>query len=106
LNPDQFVLVDGIYKLNDFQLSYFLERNQTEICNQQMGVPNSFFRKNHAPEETYRGRPVDNAKADDYVAGNLMYYVLTSKWIFEGIGSQKGIKRLRNGERSPFQITF
>jgi hypothetical protein len=103
LNPDQFVMIDGMYKLMDFELSSFVERNwQTqEICHRSMGV-NDVLRKVHAPEETYYEEPVDNEKADDYVAGNVVFYVLTKRWIFEGIGNEKAIQKLQKGERPPF----
>ena len=102
-DTDQIVSVDGVYKLNDFHLSHFLKRNQRtgKVCQYPMKV-NGSLRKVHAPEESYPGKKVDNEKADVFVAGNVMYYVLTSKWIFEGVKNEEGIRLLRNGKRSPF----
>lgn len=101
-DTDQLLLIDGVYKLNDFNLAYLLKRdgNTKEVCRNYMRV-NSSLRKVHAPEETH-DRRVDNAKADDYVAGNVMYYILTNKWIFEGVGNKKSVELLRQGKRSPF----
>ena len=102
LESDQFILVDGVYKLNDFHLAHLLQRNRTtrKTCWNPMKVRRT-FRKLHAPEESYGGR-VDNEKADDYVAGNMMYYILTGKWIFEGVKNDVGIEWLRKGKRPPF----
>lgn len=104
LDPEQYVFVDGVYKLNDFHYSYFLEKNQytDKVCENPMRI-NRRYLKYHAPEEGYRDT-VDNEKADVYVAGSVMYYVLTSKWIFEGVNNEKGIRLQRLGKRSPFPL--
>jgi hypothetical protein len=47
---------------------------------------------------------VDNEKADVYVARSDMYYVLMSKWVFEGVNNGKGIRLQRLGKRSPFLL--
>ena len=41
-------------------------------------------------------------KADDYTIGNIMYYVLTKWWIFEGVKNSVGVYLLQQGKRSPF----
>ena len=81
----QFILVDGVYKLNDFHLSRFLKKNRqtNEVCQNPMTVGRR-WRLVHAPEEITE-RVLDNEKADDYVVGNVMYYVLTKEWIFERV---------------------
>lgn len=97
----QFVLVDGVYKLNDFHLSTFTKRdNKNQICRQRQRVLH-FWDLIHAPEEISGGK-VDNEKADDYVVGNVMYYVLTKRWIFEDLLGSEGVKYLQEGKRSPF----
>jgi len=100
----QYVLVDGIYKLNDFHLSKFLKRDTEtgEVCRNAMSVSTS-WNLIHAPEEMDGYNKVDNKKADDYVVGNVMYYVLTNKWIYEDEPKSKNaVKLLKKGERSPF----
>ncbi len=99
---DQFVYVDGVYKLNDFHLSSFIEKhkNSDEICKKKRRVQDKYTLI-HAPEESYRSM-VDNERADDYVTGNVMYYVLTKKWIFEDLSTSKGIQSLQEGKRPSF----
>ncbi|KAL7558769.1 hypothetical protein ACA910_010076 [Epithemia clementina (nom. ined.)] len=123
----QFVWVNGVYKLNDFHLSYFIyQRQRRQIrrqIQQQQQRPqlrsnnnnnnnhnldshdqsnhdnnnNTKFEKcwyhrtiheryllAHAPEESYSYETViNNEKADVYVLGNVLYYILTNEWIFE-----------------------
>lgn len=102
LDSDQFLLVDGVFKLNDFYLSYFLQRNEEtgNVCWRRRATlgRNS---KNHAPEESNYTR-INNEKADDYTAGNIIYYILTNQWVFEGVKNTESIKRLVQGFRSPF----
>jgi len=97
-------LVDGIYKLNDFHLAKFLKvrKKSGEVCHHYMGIGHHWALI-HAPEEIERpSHAVDNAIADDYVIGNVMYYVLAKKWIFEDISNSDGVEKLIHGERSPF----
>ncbi|KAL7560487.1 hypothetical protein ACA910_020601 [Epithemia clementina (nom. ined.)] len=128
----QFVWVNGVYKLNDFHLSYFIyqrQRRRRQIQQQQQqqrpqlrnnnnnnnhnldshdqsnhdnnnnnnNNNNTKFEKcwhhrtiheryllAHAPEESYSYETViNNEKADVYVLGNVLYYILTNEWIFE-----------------------
>ena len=41
-------------------------------------------------------------KSDVYTLGNVMYYILTMKWLFENQGVSKGVRELMEGRRSPF----
>lgn len=98
----QFVFVDGVYKLNDFHLARFLERDRRtkETCE----YPASIGRRwhvIHAPEESMKDT-LDTEKADDYTIANVMYYVLTNCWIFEEISAQEGLRYLQQGKRPPF----
>ena len=98
----QFVLVNGVYKLNDFHLSRFatVDRVTKKPCLHPMGI-GSRWELIHAPEEL-RDQVCDSERADDYVVGNVAYYVLTGNWIFEKIPNSLGIEKLLDGERSPF----
>ena len=53
----------------------------------------------HAPEEA-SGEDTDREKDDVYMMGNVMYYVFTKQWLFEGKTVQDSINRMRNKKRS------
>lgn len=60
-----------------------------------------------APKEMTRAREmaprVLTDKADVYMMGNVMYYVLTNRYIYEeALPRAEYTRRLRRGERSPF----
>jgi serine/threonine protein kinase len=108
IGPDQIVFVNGVYKLNDFHLSYFLKRNQTSgvTCPNSMKVRSPWVRE-HAPEETYRKQKVDNEKADVYAIGNMMYYVLTHSYsIFEDVPNLQDVVTLLRGGKRPSYPDF
>ncbi|KAL7574558.1 hypothetical protein ACA910_015908 [Epithemia clementina (nom. ined.)] len=100
----QFVSVKGVYKLNDFHLAYLVTQNKEtgNICWQQMTVAERWALI-HAPEESMNEYSVfDNAKADDYTVGNIMFYVLTYRWIFEFRPNAVALQHLHQGLRPPF----
>lgn len=39
-------------------------------------------------------------KVDDYMMGNVMFYVLTNHWTFEGYTAKEAIRMMRRGQRS------
>mmetsp|Transcript_18290 Transcript_18290/g.25777 ORF Transcript_18290/g.25777 Transcript_18290/m.25777 type:complete len:480 (+) Transcript_18290:140-1579(+) len=100
----QFILVDGIYKLNDFHLGQFLhkDKNTNQVCQSRTNY-NPRYTLLRAPEEQTRQNVVVE-KADDFMMGNVMYYVLAKKWLFEipGYSAARAVRHLHRGERSPF----
>ena len=59
-----------------------------------------------APEEfvSYANdyKPINLVPADVYMAGNVMYYVLTHQWLFEGHSRESGKAAVVRGVRSLF----
>jgi len=108
----QFILFDGIYKLTDFHLSSFHRRNQItqEKCNETATPINSVLMKLRAPEEQnmgyYEERVVLLDKVDIFMMGNVMYYILTKKWLFEGEKTEDATLRMLKGGRSKFPDQF
>lgn len=45
-------------------------------------------------------------KVDDYMIGNVMFYVLTNHWTFEGYTVKEAIRMMRRGERSKLPQEF
>jgi hypothetical protein len=41
-------------------------------------------------------------KIDVHMMGNVMYYVLTKKWLFEGLTTEEATTRMAKGRRSKF----
>jgi hypothetical protein len=59
--------------------------------------------KLRAPEEfkAYKEKAsIDLAPADVYMAGNIMYYVLTHQWLFQGMSSADASVAIKKGKRS------
>ena len=109
----QFILVQGVYKLNDFHLSVFLEldtfQNYTATPTIMCPVKtiwSEYLAKLRAPEEQQEKNgdwpDVMNAPAIDvYMLGNVLYTLTTSLWIFEGITMEDAIAALRIRSRPP-----
>ena len=58
--------------------------------------------KTRAPEELANGKQdyIHRDKADVWIMGNIMYYMLTKKWLFEGITDRDAKKMIVAGETS------
>jgi len=103
---NQIILVDGIYKLNDFNLAMFQRRNKrTKVpCLDGQINWNDRIAKERSPEEI--GEPwhvhwyYNHQKIDDYMLGNVMYSILTNLWTFEGHTVKEAIRIMRRGQRS------
>lgn len=100
----QFMMVDGTFKLGDFHLSTFVKKNQTSghECEEWNRGMNSAIDKVRAPEELDGGMITPLDKVDVFLMGNVMYYIMTQKWIFEGVTTEETRKRLIDGNRSDF----
>lgn len=54
----------------------------------------------HAPEELSWAK-VSHEKSDVFMAGNVVYYVLTKQWLFQDTSIRTAHQMLKQGERSP-----
>eukprot|EP00978_Attheya_sp_CCMP212_P042555 scaffold261433_cov40-Attheya_sp.AAC.1 len=97
----QFILIDGIYKLNDFHLATMSKKDSdNNICKQENAY-NSRYQLVHAPEES-SGEFTDREKDDVYMMGNIMYYVFTKQWLFINKSVADSINAMLLKKRSPF----
>ena len=67
--------------------------------------------KERAPEEqfawTMDSYPlIDLRKSDCYMMANVMYYVLTNRWLFEGYNTRQTVEAMSNGRRSEFPLAI
>ena len=111
----QFVLIDGVFKLNDFHLSVFLLKSlkSGQPCkfrpsyDEDVSRPyfclilpfvdisptESQYVKLRAPEEISHPNnrfPTFHVDAVDvYMLGNVLYYIHTYHWLFEGLTSNE-----------------
>jgi len=94
----QFILVDGIYQLNDFNRCRFMrwDTRKREPCG--FRIPNSPG-KNRSPEE-YSGKfRVLNEKVDVYSMGNIFYTLLMDKIAFDRVATKKARDAVLHGLR-------
>jgi len=99
---DQFIIIDGVYKLNDFNRCRFMRRyrNSTELggdgkpCG--FGVGNNPG-KNRSPEEY--AYTVETEKIDVYSMGNIFYSILTDMDPWEETSENKALKAVKAGNR-------
>jgi hypothetical protein len=103
----QFILIDGIYKLNDFHLATFMERSieNDKPCAYSAKHVNVDLIKLRAPEEIGslifgEDKILSREKVDVYMMGNILYYLLTNLWIWEGGSNRQAVTGHKRGERS------
>jgi serine/threonine protein kinase len=120
ITPTQFILINGIYKVNDFNRCRFMRFNATDNspCGFTVGanpgkVDNAilvlllYFLETHlnwflfyqfrAPEE-YEYK-VENEMIDIYSMGNIFYSILSGDMPFEDIKEKDAQKKVKRGER-------
>lgn len=103
ITTPQFVHVDGIYKLNDFNRCRFMAKNTVtgEPCKFYVGNNPGNFR---APEE-YAYEPEDE-KVDIYSMGNIFYALLTELWPFEEEETKQAQHLVMRGKRPPMKTAI
>jgi len=98
ISPGQFIMIDGLYKLNDFNRArmIFWNNEEDDACPFYVGNNPGKFR---SPEEyLYLG---ESEKIDIYSMGNVFYSLLTGKWPFENRKTKEAQRLVKNSERPP-----
>jgi len=99
ISPDQFILIDGLYRINDFNRARFISKNRTsgENCPYFVGKNPGKFR---SPEE-YKYDP-QSEKIDVYSFGNIVYTLLMEETPFADVKSSKKVAQMvAQGKRPP-----
>jgi len=96
ITMDQFLLIDGEYKLNDFNRCRLIRwnRNVNKACGFVVGANKGKFR---SPEE-YR-YDEESEKVDVYSMGNIFYQLLTGEDPFERLDVDTVRDKVMNGDR-------
>ena len=125
--PNQWIKVNGIYKLNDFNRARFLRYSQTNhtVCPFEVGRNAG---KNRSPEEYSYGPEThmvssvgcvgrqpeslrltalwtdfcgtdNNNKVDIYSFGNILYMLLQEDWPFSDVSSDDTARLVKKGAR-------
>lgn len=99
VKPSQFIRINGVYKLNDFNKAKYLLYNEStgKKCHNKNVVPSSTgtFR---SPEE-YKGTRLTE-KVDVYALGNSIYTILAGSYPFEGMRNTRVHKIVIDGARA------
>ena len=98
ITPSQFIMIDGIFKLNDFNRCRFIRWNEfkDQPCGYHVGRNPGKFR---SPEE-YR-HEIQSEKVDIYSMGNIFYSLLTGLWPFERTKEKYAQRLIMSGQRPP-----
>ncbi|KAL7534982.1 hypothetical protein ACHAXR_006189 [Thalassiosira sp. AJA248-18] len=102
ITTDQFILVDGVYKLNDFNRCRFMRRYRNSADLGGDGKPCGFSvqnnpAKNRSPEEY--AYTVETEKIDIYSMGNIFYTMLTDLDPWEETNEKKAQDAVKKGIR-------
>jgi len=106
LTTDQFIQIDGEWKLNDFNRCKFMRRHRNKggpETGDGDGNPCGFLfginpGKSRSPEE-YNYQE-ETEKVDIYSLGNVFYTILTDEIPFDDVSSQQAVKDIKNGIRA------
>jgi hypothetical protein len=96
ITTSQFVHLDGIYKLNDFNRCRFItyDVQKKKNCDFYVGNNPGTFR---SPEEY--AYTLESEKVDIYSMGNVFYSILTEFWPYEDESQDKAQTSVQNGAR-------
>ena len=98
LKADQYLLVDGHYKLGDFNRGRFLRNNTVtgETCTYTIGHNDAKYR---SPEEyRYDG---ENAKIDVWALGSIFFSIVTGKTVWHGVEEDVAQALIAKNETPP-----
>jgi hypothetical protein len=118
----QYLSVDGVYKLNDFHQTVYMELNMTTAVAAAL-PPNSTINKNEfCPDQSVyntdqlklyppelvlnKGGFLDFLKIDTYMMSSTMYFVLANQWMYEGFTQIETRKKLLNGEYTDMPVKY
>mmetsp|Transcript_12578 Transcript_12578/g.22060 ORF Transcript_12578/g.22060 Transcript_12578/m.22060 type:complete len:176 (-) Transcript_12578:375-902(-) len=96
LKGGQYLFLNGVIKLGDFNRGRFLRRNSTApdtACTYTIGVNDAAFR---SPEE-YEYLPQTSA-IDVWALGSILYEILTGKDVWYDTDTEKAQKYIRKGK--------
>jgi hypothetical protein len=96
IKPDQFLVQDGYYKLTDFNRVRFLTWNKREDlqCGFHVAKNGGIWR---SPEEY--NYEIETEKVDVYSLGNILYFLLTKEFPWNGFASKEVYARVKSGRR-------
>ncbi|KAL7487597.1 hypothetical protein ACHAW6_013180 [Cyclotella cf. meneghiniana] len=96
ITPTQFILINGRYKVNDFNRCRFIRVNTTDnsSCGFTVGANPGKFR---SPEE-YEYKE-ENEMVDIYSMGNIFYAIISGDMPFENDKEKEAQKKIKNGQR-------
>ena len=99
IKTDQFIYQDGYYKLSDFNRVRFLTWNSktNERCGFLVGKNGGEYR---SPEEYFYKEETE--KVDVYSLGNVLYFLLVKKEVWEGFGHKEIYDLVKAGQRPKF----
>uniref|UniRef100_A0A7S4JKY4 Protein kinase domain-containing protein n=1 Tax=Odontella aurita TaxID=265563 RepID=A0A7S4JKY4_9STRA len=104
LSCHEIVRVRNNFKLQSFGLSKLLRKDvssdetcleKVPYCMQKMCSPEQY-------EAKAMSTLIYSPPTDVFAMGNILYYLLTNQWLFEGVSDKDARIKLRNGERSPY----
>ena len=105
ISTDQFIVIDGVFRLNDFNRCRFMRRHRNTGIKPEEGdgKPCGFYVGNNpglgrSPEEYAYGEETE--KIDIYSLGNVIYTILTDEIPFEGGDRKKLPKEIKKGARA------
>ena len=97
LKADQYLVMDGVLKIGDFNRGRFLRRNSTKpdtACTYTIGVNDAAYR---SPEE-YKYLPETSA-IDVWAMGSLIYHILHGYEVWDDVEtSEKAQQKVMDGE--------
>jgi len=98
ITSGQFIMVGGIFKLNDFNRCRFIRWNKWtgQPCGYKVGRNPGKFR---SPEEYRYDKQTE--MVDVYSMGNIYYQILTYETPFAGTKEKAAKKMIMDGERAP-----
>jgi serine/threonine protein kinase len=95
IEANQFLLKDGMYRLNDFNLGDFLRWNTTsqQYCQFESGYEGRW----QAPEQAIEGYRHKSERSDIFSLGYVFYFLLTGMKPFEGTAGSEVQQKVLNG---------